>query len=404
MRDYTKYVWENIKHRRMRSWLTMIGIFIGIAAVVSLLSLGQGLQTAVGEQFNTLGTDKIFILPGSSVFGSFAGVEGIELTDEDIAVIKRVGGVKLVAGFVYKIARVEYRGESKYTWVVGLPLDENREVLESISTFRVVEGRDLKESDTFDAIMPVRFAEGDFFEKKVSLRDTIKIEGRDFKIVGRLNKIGNPQDDSQVLIPIETAREVLNEEENYGYIMVQVNKGENAALIAEQIKERLRDHRNVDEREEDFTLQTSEQLIETFSDIFSIVTAVIIGIAAISLLVGGIGIMNTMYTAVLQRTREIGVMKAIGAKNSDVMKIFLIESGFYGLIGGSVGIIFGVIIAKLVAAIGSQYIGEALLQARISPTLLIGSLMFSFLVGAVSGLAPAYQASQLNPVEALRYE
>jgi len=401
--DYTNYAWENIKHRKLRSWLTLIGIIIGVAAVVSLVSLGQGLQSAVSEQFNQMGTDKIMVSPGASIFGGM-GLEGIEITDKDISVIEKVNGVKLVGGFVSKVAEVKFKDEIKYTWVTGLSQDETKEIIESIQSFNIDKGRNLKEGDNYKTVIGIMLTQGDVFEKEVKVRDTLIIEGQDFRVVGALETIGNPQDDSQLIIPLDVARDLFNEPDSYSVIIVQVKENADVGKVAEKIEEELRDSRDVDEGDEDFSIQTSEQLMESFGDIFMIVTAVLIGIATISLLVGGIGIMNTMYTAVLQRTSEIGVMKAIGAKNSDILKLFLIESGFYGLIGGLVGIVIGIVIAKVVVLIASQYVGEALLKADFSPLLIIGSLAFSFLVGALSGVLPAVQASKLKPVEALRYE
>ena len=401
--DYLRYVFENVKHRKLRAWLTMLGIVVGIAAVVSLMSLGTGLQEAIGEQFQLLGTDKIFISPGHSLFDAF-GVAGIELTDKDLDVIKDVDGVMLAGGFLSKLAQVSYRDEVKYTWVLGMPQDDSKKIFKSFQSFDVIEGRDLKDSDKSKSLIGIMISEGDVFEKKVGLRDNIEIQGEEFRVTGVVGRIGNPQDDSQIYIPIETAREVFDEPEAYTVLMVQTNKGVSVSKVSKDIEEDLRDHRDVEEGEEDFSIQTSEQLLDTYGNVLGIVTAVLIGIAMISLFVGGIGIMNTMYTTVLQRTSEIGVMKAVGARNSDILTLFLIESGLYGLIGGIVGIGIGAGIALIVVAVGQQYVGEALLKADLSLPLLLGALAFSFFVGTLSGIAPAYRASKLKPVQALRYE
>ncbi len=403
--DSIRYVWENVKHRKVRAWLTMLGIIIGIAAVVSLVSLGTGLQASITEQFEMVGADKIIVVPGASVFAAAGGgTAGIELTDDDIDVIESVDGVDLVGGFISKIGQIRFKDEIKYTFVSGMAQDESREIIDSMQSFFIEEGRDLKEGDNYKAVIGIMLYEGDVFDSKVKLRDTIVIEGQDFKVVGVIGRIGNPQDDSQILIPLDTAKEILNEPDAYTALMVQAKKGEDPTFIADKIKKELRDDRDVEEGEEDFTVQTFEEIMEAFGTIFGIVSGVLIGIAAISLLVGGIGIMNTMYTAVLQRTQEIGVMKAVGAKNSDILRLFLIESGMYGLIGGAIGIGIGAGFAKLVAFIGAQYVGEALLQANLTAPLLLGALAFSFVVGALSGIAPAYRASKLKPVDALRYE
>ncbi|MEK6820731.1 MAG: FtsX-like permease family protein, partial [Nanoarchaeota archaeon] len=165
-----------------------------------------------------------------------------------------------------------------------------------------------------------------------------------------------------------------------------------------------RKERGEKEGQETFSVQTSSQLLESFNSIFAVVQAVFVGIAAISLIVGGIGIMNTMYTAVLERTKEIGTMKAVGAKNSDILLIFLFESGLLGLVGGAIGIGLGIGIGKAVEIIAQQQLGTPFLRASFSLTLILGALLFSFVVGSVSGVLPALQASRLKPADALRYE
>ena len=187
-------------------------------------------------------------------------------------------------------------------------------------------------------------------------------------------------------------------------ITVKVKPNEDVNKVADEIEDRLRRDRGQKAGEEDFRVQTSEQLAQTFTTIFSIVQAVFIGIAAISLVVGGIGIMNTMYTAVLERTREIGIMKAVGAKNSDILTLFLVESGILGLVGGAIVVLIGVLLGVGASFIAGQALGTGLLKAYFPWYLIVGALIFSFVVGCASGVLPALQASKLKPVDALRYE
>ena len=398
--DYFKLAFKNLRTRKTRTWLTMLGIFIGIAAVVSLISLGQGLQAAINEQFETMGTDKIMVSPGGGFFGIGAGAE---LTKDDIDIVKKTKGVEAVTEMLYKIAKVEFKEEVKYTFVTGIPLDENKKIIEDMQAFEMEIGRDLKEGEKYKAIISYLINNGEFFEEAVTINDKILIEDREFKVVGSLKRIGNPSDDSQLIIPIETARELFDEPDKVDIIMVQVRKGENPDEVAENIKEDLRDFRNVKEGEEDFSVITYLQIIDSFNSIFNIVQLVVIGIAAISLIVGGIGIMNTMYTAVLERTNEIGVMKAIGGKNSDVLLIFLLESGTLGLAGGAIGIGLGIGLSKLVEFIAVAT-GTTMLKAYFPWYLIVGALAFSFIVGTISGILPARKAANLKPVDALRYE
>lgn len=400
--DYFKFAFRTFKERRVRTYLTMLGIFVGIALVVSLISLGQSLQSAIQEQFEMMGTDKIMILPGGGLF--FGIGSDIEINGDDLDVIKKTKGVESATGFLYKIAKVEFKDEIKYTYVFGVPQDpEEKRLVESMTNMKVWRGRELTDNDRYKAVIGIRHYEGDYFDKVVDVRDKILIEDQEFIVVGVLNRIGNPEDDSNIMISMDTARELFDEPTRYDMLIAKVAAVDNIDAVAEDIKKALRNHRDVEEGEEDFQIQTSGDLMETYGTIFLIVQLFLLGIAGISLFVGGVGIMNTMYTSVLQRTRDIGIMKAIGAKNSDIMLIFLIESGLLGLAGGAIGVVIGIGISQAIGMAAAAF-GVTYLQATLAWPLLLGILGFSFVVGAGSGLLPAIIASRLNPVDALRYE
>ncbi|MBS3155523.1 ABC transporter permease, partial [Candidatus Woesearchaeota archaeon] len=377
--DYLKLSFNNLRQRGLRSWLTMLGIFIGIAAVVSLISLGQGLQNSINDQFETLGVDKITVTAGSGFSGPpGSGFTSATLTSQDVNLIKKVSGVKNIATMSFKQAKLDYKSEIKYAIVDGIPLEEGvREMVESMNSVKVVEGRKFKSGDKNVAIIGKSIAEGKLFERKVNVRDTITIENKQYKIIGILGPIGNPIDDASLWIPLDEYNTLFDIQDEVGIILVQADKNMNVSSVAENIKKTMRRDRNEKEGEEDFRVSTSEQLAQSFSNIFGIVQMVLIGIASISLVVGGIGIMNTMYTSVLERTREIGIMKAVGARNSDILLIFLFESGLLGLAGGLIGIMIGIGLSKSVEFIGTSVLGTTLLQASFSPTLIIGALAFS---------------------------
>jgi len=403
MKDYFSLSFNNLKRRKTRSWLTMIGIFIGIAAVVALISLGQGLQTAIEKQFEDFGSDRIIIQekglqgpPGSGTSQS------TKLTSEDIEIIKGVRGVESAAGMLLKTARIEHNDEIKFNFIVGIPLASDEK--EALDFFNVESGRDLKEDDDKKAVVGISYAEGKVFDKKLDLGNRIIIEGESFEIVGIMERIGNPYDDASVVIPKETMGEIYNIEDEESQIYVKVKDVNEIDRVKENIERELRKERGEEEGKETFEVTTAEQFLEAFMNIFGVVQAVLVGIAAISLLVGGIGIANTMYTSVLERTKEIGTMKAVGAKNSDILILFLIESGMLGLIGGVIGIIIGIGLSKTAEYIAMTQLGTNLLQASVDPILIGGALAFSFLIGAISGVFPAMQASKLKPVDALHYE
>ena len=402
IKDYFKLAYKSARQRRMRSWLTMIGIFIGIAAVVALVSLSQGLQTAIGEQFVSLGSDKIIVQGISSGFGPpGTGVE-VPLTISDREVLEKVKGIDNAVGRLVRSVKMEFNDEVKYAFGASLP-EDNEDITLAVeaNNYKIGQGRLLKKGDKFKVMIGYNFAE-DFFDDSLEIRDNILIEDVDFKVVGILKKSGNPQQDETVVIPESAMREILGIEEIYDIIPAKVNDGENLGLVTERAKKELRKSRNVEEGKEDFTIQTPESLLATLNTILLIVQGVLVGIAAISLLVGGIGIMNTMYTAVLERTKEIGVMKAIGARNWEIMSIFIIESGMLGLVGGLIGVSLGFGISKSVELIAFQIYGSFLIKADFNLGLLIGMLMFGFIIGSLSGAFPAKQAAALKPVDALR--
>ena len=193
------------------------------------------------------------------------------------------------------------------------------------------------------------------------------------------------------------------EGKDFQYIIARAEKGQNMGGLTEKIKEELRDHRNQGRGNEDFDVQTFEQMIETFNSIFAIISGVVVIIALISVIIAAVNITNTMYTSVLERTKEIGIMKSIGATNKDIAFLFVFESGLLGLVGGAIGVVLG----YLIATGGGRAIAQAgfgMLQPNFSLALTIGCLLFAFLVGAISGVLPAKRASKMNPVDALRYE
>jgi putative ABC transport system permease protein len=403
-KEYVKFAFGSFTHRKLRSVLTVVGIFIGIAAVVSLISIGNGLQDAIEGQFEQMGSNKIMVMPGAEgglgMMNMFTA--SIILDNADLKVVKKVKGVGQTAEMLMKSASVRYRKQTKYQMVIGMPPGAAGEMFKDISGFQIDEGRELEDDDKYKVALGIDVSEI-LFDREIDIGDKLIIQGFDFDVVGIYGRVGNAQDDGQLYIPIDIARDIFEEEEEISTIMLEVKDGFDPSEVAEDIKDELRDKKDEEEGEESFQVQTSEQLMASVGDVLGIVQAVIIGIASISILVGGVGIMNTMYTTVLERTRDIGVMKAIGATNNDILLMFLIESGIVGLVGGSIGCILGIIMAKGVE-IASAASGFEMLKASITPDLILLALGFSFVIGGISGVMPAKRAAELKPVDALRYE
>lgn len=400
--DFLKLSFTGLRNRSLRTWLTMIGIFIGIAAVVALISLGQGMQDSINDQFKKVGTNRIMITPGGGFMGPTGGEMMMgQIDDKDLSVIRKVQGIDIATGVVSKTSKINYKKEQKFLNVWGMDTGEEADKLVTSTGFLDVEyGRQIKKGDRYKAIVGYKYAY-DTFDKDIVIGSKILIEDKEFEVIGIQKNAGTGMHDAIIRIPLDVAREMYNEPEKISTIFALTKEAAKPSEVAEDIKRALRRHRNVKEGEEDFSVQTAEQMISSLNQILDIVTLVVVGIAAISLIVGGIGIMNTMYTTVLERTREIGIMKSIGARNSHILLLFLIESGLLGLLGGVIGIIIGLSISYVGTIIAVQ-MGATFFQAHISAWLIAGSLAFSFVVGSISGALPARQAAKLQPVEALR--
>ncbi|MEM2089480.1 MAG: ABC transporter permease [Candidatus Pacearchaeota archaeon] len=399
--DYFKLAIKNLKSRRLRSFLTILGIVIGVAAIVALISLGQGLQSSVVEQFSVLGSNTLTITARASIRTIGAKLPS-PLTKEDKETVSKVRGIDIVIGGLSRVAKFEFRDEVRYAYIFSLPDDtKERERFIRDSKAELAEGKLFNPNEKEEVIVGSDFGKH-IFNRKIKLREEIKIQDRSFKIVGILKKTNNPQIDRVVVMSESALRELLNVSNEYDFLSAKIKSGEDIDAVKQNVEKALRKSRNVEKGKEDFSVETPEQIISTFKNILSIVQGVLTGIAAISLVVGGIGIMNTMYTSVLERTREIGIMKAIGARNSDILLIFLIEAGFLGLIGGAIGITLGIGAGKLAEILLAKT--AAMIKIATPVWLIVGSLIFSFLIGSLAGTLPAIHASRLKPIEALRYE
>ena len=402
--DYFYIAFTNVVSRGLRSWLTMIGIFIGIAAVIALISISQGLKDSVNSQFSAIGADKLIILPKSASFGPPGSNAVANLGKEDQKLIDKVKGVELSAGRLLKSVRVEFNNIEITTFGTSLPNDKSAELITSINTLKAIEGRLLKKDDKNKVFVGFDYNDKNLFKKKLRVGNNVFVNGKNFEVVGLAARIGDPGRDRAIWMNEDDARVLFDDKENFAMIVVKVSSSESPSKVAKEIEKSMRRNRHEKEGKESFEVQTPEQLLQSFNTILTVIQVVLIGISAISLIVGGVGIMNTMYTAVLERTKEIGVMKAIGAKKIDILSIFVVESGMLGMAGGIIGVLIGISLSKGVEFAAEQAFGPSLIQAHISLELILGAIAFSFLIGTISGLIPARKASNLQPVEALRYE
>jgi len=319
------------------------------------------------------------------------------LTEKDVDTIKKLSEFKYVSPSVFTTAEVEYSNEVKFTSVQGLPAEDYTEAFKDVG-LEIEEGRMIRPGEKKVALIGHRVSNV-MFDKKIRLRSKIDINGEEFTVIGILKEIGNAQDDNSINIPIDAYRDAFNEPDHVDIIIAQAKEGIDISELQEKVERELKKARD----DENYQVLTAEQIAQQINNILGVVQVVLIGIAAISLVVGGIGIMNSMYTSVLERTKEIGIMKSIGAQNKNILTIFLMESGLLGLFGGTFGVGIGIGIGQIVT-IAAKQAGYGFLKVPVSPGIIAFGLAFAFIVGMVSGALPAIKASQLNPVDALRHE
>ncbi len=398
IRDLFQIAFRNIRHRGRRSWLTVVGVFIGIAAVVSLVSLGQGLQGSVQQEFEQIGSDKLFINPAASA----TSVSSSKLTQEDLEAVRAAQSVGTAEGVIFATTTAEYNDRQEFVTVLGMPTD-SKELIRESWALELDEGRGVEPTDTSNVVVGSAIARSHFGEE-LGLRSNLQVNGEEFRIVGTYKPTGDPSVDQAVVMPYNTAVKLTDrEEETYDWIFARVQNGFTPEEAQEEVERQLRKERNLEEGEENFSVNTQEDLIASFNNILSVVRGVVIGIASISLLVGAVNIMNTMYTSVTQRTREIGVMKAIGASRRQIMALFLFEAGIIGTVGGLLGVLVGASLSAVASYMATQATNIQI-NPYLGPELILGAVFFSFVVGVVSGVLPARRAAKLPPAEALRYE
>ena len=398
----SSHAFRSLWKRKLRTSLTLLGIVIAIATLIIIVSLSLGLQASVEEQFRDLGTDKFFVFPRGQLAGP--GSSGsVQMTLADVSVVDKVTGVKDLSYAIAGNAKVEFADSIRYTQVLGVP-PERGDVFTESGAFKIDEGRFLKKGDRGVVSLGSDFKQRSFFSRPVHAGDMITINGQDFRVRTIILPRGNPGDDRIVLMPFEDFQLLFKTGDTIDQIAVQAESTRAVREVAARVEKKLRSSRHVTEETQDFTVLTPEELLASFGNILKILTTFLLSIATISLLVGGIGIATTMYTSVLERTRDIGIMKAVGARNRDILSLFLFESGLLGLIGGIIGVLLGISISKTIEYIATTQLGTTLIKSVFPLELIVSCLAFAFLVGSLSGIWPARSASRLKPTEALRYE
>lgn len=387
---------KNIRSQKMRSYLTLLGIVIGIAAIISLIGIVQGLQGFITGELQALGMDTIFVEPGSNAGISTAISRTI--TNDDLDMIRGIQGVKDATGFWETSATMKFKGQEAEVLLIGMEPDKMY-LLEDMGYIDLIEGRDFTSTDRFVVGLYSDFA-SETFDEEIKLRENVELNGKKFRVIAisKPNTFASSFGASNMVLVTDTIVKEFFNEERPTELAVTVNNADEIKEVQERIEKRLEKKHGT----KDFYTMTSENILSSADTILGLVGLVVFVIAGISLVVGGIGIMNTMLMAVMERTREIGIMKAIGASSNLILSLFLFEAGLIGLIGGIIGIILGALIGGLASFVAS--IAGFPFNALPSVELIAGAMVFSLAIGMISGWVPARRAARMDPVEALRFE
>ena len=398
--DLFKMAVRSLISHKLRTFLTALGIIIGVASVISMISIGEGARKQTLSTISKFGTNIITIKPGNkkSRHVSTGKVDTLMLKDATF-IEQNIPLITGVAAQVYRSAQLKFGNKNTNTTVRGTGKNYRR-----LANFEMQKGRYFNQQEINVAkrvcILGATVVKNLFAEAN-PLGETIKVDGKNFMVIGMTEPKGalswfDPDD--QIFIPVTTAQKRVFGMNHIQSIDVQASKIEDLEVIKEDITQVLRIRHNIaDGKENDFYVQNSSQWLNSWGDAAKTFTYLLGGIAAISLMVGGIGIMNIMLVSVTERTREIGIRKAIGAKKKEILEQFLIESVLISFLGGGAGVLLGMGISEIVSNIGEW-------ETIVSTQSILLAFGFSVGIGIFFGFYPANKAANMNPIEALRYE
>lgn len=419
--DILRLSFISLTARRLRSWLTILGIVVGVVSVVTLLALSAGVQSNINNQLGGLGANTITVSPGFNRaaagpggFGPGGGGGGTStnsdpLTTTDLRIVSGTPGVQYVNGIISGQATVAYRNEEATITIQGV----DTSVWSKMATVALDSGRLLQTGDTMVAILGSRVA-SQVFGTEITVNQVITIEGESVRVIGVLAATGAfGQQDGNIIMARESVASILDEPTNeFNSIAVTSATGYDATSVADNITTRLQLSRHVTDDTQDFTVSASASFQNQISSISDTLSVFLGAVAAVALLVGAIGIANTMFMAVMERAKQIGIMKALGTNNHEIRAMFLLESGLMGLFGGLIGVALGILLAYVLgnSDLPSIFPGgprggaNAGLNLVITPSIIYYAILFATGIGAVAGLLPALHAARLQPVDSLRNE
>ena len=392
-----KYIFKTLTKNKARSILTALGIIIGVWAVIVLVAIGNGLKEYINEQFESLGSNAVYVLPINEAqlqgqAGGFGAGFAISFDEKDVEKLKKIKIAKYVVPAASISNSLNFKNKD---WIVEL-VGTARE-FEQAQNFKPAIGRffnSAEESRGKNVVVIGWKVKEELFKEEDPIDKRVKIDNKFFKVVGVIEQKGGgglgSSMDNHALIPYK-ALWGLTEKKEFNFILVTAENKDQIGPLKEEIKTMLLKKYD----KEDFSVTDQSQLLGTINKVLGVLTLGLAGIAAISLIVGGVGIMNVMLVSVQERTREVGLRKAVGATNSDILFQFLCESVILSLVGGIIGLIFAVIVTLII---------NRFFPAAITLWSIVLAIAVSAAVGIVFGITPARKASKLAPVDALRYE
>lgn len=400
--DVVGYSFRSLQRRQLRSWLTIIGIVIGIATIVVLVSVGEGVKKDIYAQMEAFGSNMIIISPMTMQDVGGAGpamASSGKLFERDLDYIRRVPGIDDISKSIYGRASLRFKDKE----IAALVYPTSVNVFEMFpDQYELEEGRYIQEGESKVAFLMNDAANELFGKDKVKVNSYLYISGERFRVVGIAKKIGtslSSSDDQAIYVPFDDKDIVLGDtiaEDEVGFLMVSVKEGVDVDEAAERIEEQLAASHRTTVEDADFMVMTSTTINEMMDTVTGMLTGSLFLIGLISAIVGGIGIANTMFMGVVERTKEIGILKSIGASSFQVLALFLAEAGMLGGVGGLIGLGIGMMVMGVIPYFG--------IIPYLAPEVAVGVVLFAVVVGMVAGIIPARNASRIPPIEALRYD
>ncbi|MBA2846589.1 putative ABC transport system permease protein [Methanococcus maripaludis] len=400
-----KLAFNMVRGSKLRSWITIIGVVVAVASVITIISAGELMEKQVTHELEKLGGDVISVYAITTETSS----KTPELTKTDVLVIKGIPSVKYVDKRVNSYSKISYGDKELYSQITGV----DPAVWPKITQEKVETGRMLQPGDK-NVVVISNYLANEEFNRKININQIIKIGNKSFRVIGILDNdssglaslfsggIYAPLD-SVYDIEQDSDYSVPKERGTYDSLEIKLKENVDTDAAVQDIEQKLRTSRHVTEKNQDFYISSAKSFIESSQSIIGGITLFLSFIAGISLIVGAFGISNTMFTAVLEKTKEIGIMKAIGAKNEDILLLFLFNSGLIGLAGGFLGLLIGVLITQVITYVIALKFGTPF-ELYVSIKAVVVALVVSIGAGILAGAVPAYNASKLKPVDALRSE